>query len=68
MKRLAMYLLLAGAMLSCGGCLGSPGYTPVERQRVIARTWSYEAGQAVDDWDHFWLLKPPGHMTQWNVR
>lgn len=68
MKRLAMYVLLAGALLSCGGCVGSPGYTGVERNRVIARTWSYEFGQAVDDFDHVLLLRPPGNMTAWNVR
>ena len=68
MKRLAMYLLLAGALLNCVGCVGAPGYTGVERNRVIARTWSYDASQAVDDFDHFMLLRPPSHMTAWNVR
>jgi hypothetical protein len=68
MKRLAMYLLLAGAVLSCGGCVGSPGYTGVERNRQIGRTWSIDASQAVEDFDHALLLRPPSKLTRWHVR
>ena len=68
MKRLAMYVLLAGALLSSGGCLGTPGYTGAERNRMIGRAWSYEAAQAVDDFDYIMLLRPPSRLTSWNVR
>ena len=69
MKRLAMYLLLAGSLLSCGGgCVGAPGYTGVERNRLIGRTWGYDAGQAVDDFDYVMMLRPPSKLTTWNVR
>ena len=68
MKRLAMYVLLAGVLLSSGGCLGTPGYTGRERNRMIGRAWSYEGGQLVDDFDYVLLLRPPSRLTQWNVR
>jgi hypothetical protein len=68
MKRIAMFLLLAGTVLTCGGCLGTPGYTGRERARMIGRSWSYEGGQLVDDFDSFMLLRPPSKMTTWNVR
>ncbi len=68
MKRFAMFALLAGTMVWCGGCFGTPGYTAAERHRQIGRAWSYEGGQAVDDFDHVLLLRPPSRLTQWNVR
>ena len=68
MKRFALFTLLAGVVLTSGGCLGTPGYSGVERNRQINRTWHYEGGQAVDDWDSFWLLRPPSRNTTWNVR
>ena len=68
MKRLAMYVLLAGVLVSSGGCLGTPGYTGAERARMIGRTWSYDAAQAVDDVDYVLMLRPPSKLTKWNVR
>ena len=68
MKRFVLYTLLTCMTVLSGGCLGTPGYTGEERSRMIGRTWSYDMGQAVDDWDSFWLLRPPSRMTRWNVR
>jgi hypothetical protein len=68
MKRFAMFLLLAGVLLTSGGCLGTPGYTGNERNRMIGRTWSYESAQLVDDFDYVLMLRPPSKMTTWNVR
>ena len=68
MKRFAMLALVGGAVLFSGGCLGTPGLSPQERNREIARTWSYEGGQAVDDFDYLLLLRPPSRSTWWNVR
>jgi hypothetical protein len=68
MKRFAMLVLLAGAVLSSGGCLGTPGYTGTERNRQIGRAWSYEGGQIVDDFDYVMMLRPPSKLTTWNVR
>ena len=68
MKRLAVLMLLAGALLTSGGCLGTPGYTGTERNRLIGRTWSYEGGQMVDDFDSVLMLRPPSRSTVWHVR
>ena len=68
MKRIAMFLLLAGITLTSAGCLGTPGYTGTERNRQIGRAWSYEGGQIVDDFDYVLLLRPPSRLTTWNVR
>ncbi len=68
MKRFAMLFVLAGAMFSLTGCLGTPGYTGVERNRMIGRAWSYDMAQAVDDFDSVLLLRPPSRNTIWNVR
>ena len=59
--------MLAGAMSSMTGC-ATPAYSARERDKMISRTWGYEFKQAVDDWDEFWLLRPPGQMTIWHVR
>lgn len=68
MKRFVMSALLSGVVVLSGGCLGTPGYSGVERNRQIARNWSFEGGQAVDDFDHILLLRPPSRMTTWNIR
>ena len=59
-------LLLAGGLFS-GGC-ATPVYSPVERGALIARTWDYEFKQAVDDFDHVMLLRPPSRLTVWHVQ
>jgi len=73
MKLLALSLLVTlGALIT--GCArpGELGYTPAytarERDQQIARNWDYEGKQIVDDWDHFWLLRPASSLTIWNVR
>ncbi len=60
--------LLAVIGLSSAGCFGTPAYTREERSRLISRSMRYEFGQAVDDWDSFWMLRPPSRSTIWNVR
>lgn len=67
MKLLPLIALLAGSMLLTTGC-GTPGYSATERNQQIARNWSYEGGQAVDDFDHILLLRPASHLTLWNVQ
>jgi hypothetical protein len=76
MKRLPMRLvlkrtvycgLLVAGVSSMTGC-STPAYSPAERSKMISRTWNYEGRQAVDDWDEFWLLRPPSRMTIWHVR
>lgn len=66
MKVLALLsLILLGSLIA--GC-STPAYTAQERRQQINRNWNYEGGQMVDDWDHFWLLRPASSLTLWNVR
>ena len=67
LKRLVLCGLLAVWLSSMTGC-ATPAYSAVEREKMISRTWRYEARQAVDDWDSFWMLHPPSRMTMWHVR
>jgi len=67
MKNLALIVLVASASFVAGGC-GTPGYTPLERNQMIARNWGYEFGQATDDFDALLLLRPASRLTVWNVK
>ena len=63
MKSLLLIACLAAAFCSTG-CIGTPGYSPSERDQLIWRNWNYEGGQMVDDFDHLMLLRPArGDMT-----
>ena len=66
-------LVLTSAVLSTGcarpGEIGyTPAYTTKEGFDQIARNWDYEGKQAVDDLDHYLLLKPASRLTIWSVR
>ena len=67
LKRVVLCGLLATGLFSMTGC-ATPAYSAQERDKMISRTWGFEAKQAVDDWDEFWLLRPPSRMTVWHVR
>ena len=67
MKLIALLALLSGCMFLSTGC-ATPGYSATERNNLIHRSQRYEARQAVDDWDSFWMLRPPSQLTHWNVR
>ena len=67
MKKMLLLALAAGSMSAAAGC-ATPGYSPAERNQQIARNWDYEGKQAIDDFDHIFLLRPAGHLTIWNVR
>ena len=67
LKRVVLCGLLAGGLFSMTGC-ATPAYSARERDKMISRTWRHEYRQAVDDWDEFWLLRPPSRMTIWHVR
>lgn len=69
MKILSRMGLLSGLCLLCGGCFATPGYSPGERNAMIARTWDYDFKQAVEDVDHqVFMSYPPSRETIWNVR
>jgi hypothetical protein len=59
--------LLAGSALVSGGC-ETLAYSAQERDAQIARTWSIDSREAVDDFDSLLLLRPPSRMTIWHVR
>jgi len=68
MKKLSLLCLLMLVLTGCGVDWGStPAYTSRERNQQIWRNWNYEGAQMVDDWDHFWLLRPSSSLTLWNV-
>jgi hypothetical protein len=67
--KLIVLLALLGCMFCSTGCVfRTPAYSAQERDAMIARTWRYDGRQAVDDWDTFWLLRPPSRLTVWHVR
>ena len=67
MQKLLLFVLLLGATVMSSGC-ASPGYTAAEREAVIHRNMGYDLKQTVDDWDSFWMLKPPSRLTIWNLQ
>ena len=66
-KQLVLCGLLVGGLSSMTGC-ATPAYSAQERDKMISRSWNYQGRQAVDDWDEFWLLRPPSRLTIWHVR
>ena len=67
MKLIALLALLSGCMFLSTGC-ATPAYSAKERNTLIHRSQRYEARQRVDDWDTFWMLRPPSRLTVWHVR
>lgn len=79
MKSLALLsLLAAGALVLSTGCAkhytldndfgATPAYSSTERYQQIYRSWDYDGKQAMDDIDSVLLLRPPSHMTIWDVQ
>jgi hypothetical protein len=71
MKRIALMLLAAVALTGCvhPDEFGSdPAYSANERNQQIARNWDWEGKQLVHDVDYLLMLRPMGHLTQWNLR
>ena len=67
MRKLACLLLLAGSILTVGGC-ASPAYTGPENTAKMLRTWEFERGQLVDDVMYEAMFAPPSRSTLWNLR
>jgi hypothetical protein len=67
MKKLALFVILAGLTAFSTGC-ATPAYSGTERAQMIARNWDYEWKQAQDDIDSALLLRPASRLTIWNVR
>lgn len=45
----------------------SIAYTPEQRQNNVVRSWNTNMRQIVDDWDHFWLIDQPLHMSPYPI-
>ena len=67
MQKLLLFGVLLGAGMLSSGC-ASPGYTAAEREASIHRNIRYDLAQTVDDWDHFWMLRPASSLTMWNLQ
>jgi hypothetical protein len=67
MKKFVLLALVAGLMTFSTGC-ETPGYTSQERFQRIGRNWGWEYEQINDDWDTLLLLRPAGHLSQWNIQ
>ena len=67
MKKFALLAILAGGMMFTSGC-ETPAYTAQERGQLISRNWGFEYEQINDDLDHLFLLRPAGHLTEWDIQ
>ena len=67
MKKFALLAVLAGGMLLTAGC-ETPAYTGQERAALIRRNWGFEYEQVNDDVDHALMLRPAGHLTEWDIQ
>ena len=67
MRRLFCAALLGMAVASSTGCF-SPIYSgdPVRRARQLIIT-SENMRSALDEWERFWLLDQPDHMTPYRT-
>ncbi len=74
MKNAAAAMIYLVGAVSLMGCARpnefgwGVAYSPDERGKMIARSWDFEGKQIVDDIDHILLLRPSGHLTEWNIR
>jgi hypothetical protein len=66
MKKLSMLALLAGGLFMTAGC-ETPGLTTQERFQRIGRDVTYDYEQINDDVDHFLLLRPLTHLSEWDL-
>ena len=78
MKSIALLPLAVAAMMLSVGCAkhytldndfgADPAYSSTERYQQIYRGWDYDGKQMIEDIDHVLLLRPPSHLTKWNVQ
>ncbi len=68
MRKLALWVVAVGGILSLGSGCASNAYTGGENFSRILRSWDYEGKQAVDDINYELILYPPSHSTLWNLR
>jgi hypothetical protein len=67
MKKFALLAVLAGGLSFSSGC-ATPAYTSQERGQLIVRNWTFEYEQIQDDIDTIFLLRPAGHLSEWNLQ
>ncbi len=63
MRRFMQLFLLAACLSSTVGCL-IPLYSPREERRVQQLLYTSEDLRSLtDEWERFWFLESPSHMT-----
>jgi hypothetical protein len=67
MKKFALLAMLAGGLMFTGGC-ETPAYSTQERAALIGRNWGFEYEQINDDVDTLLLLRPSGHLSEWDIQ
>jgi hypothetical protein len=67
MKTFVLAVFCAVMLFGLVGC-ETPGYSTQERFQLIGRDWGYEYEQLNDDVDYGLMLRPPSHLTEWNVQ
>ncbi len=67
MKKFALLAILAGGLMFANGC-ETPAYSAQERGQRISRNWGFEYEQINDDIDHALLLRPAGHLSEWDIQ
>ena len=67
MKTVFALVVLAGSLLSLGGC-ATPAYSTHERWQLITRNWAAEERQMQDDIDSLLLLRPMSRLSIWHIR
>lgn len=67
MKRVALLLVLVGALFATTGC-ETPGYSSRENIQNVTRNYGYDLRQTTDDWNFLWLQDTPSRLTPWGVQ
>jgi hypothetical protein len=66
-QRLCLLILVVGSLSSFVGCL-IPAYSALPTRRAEELIYSSENMRAlVDEWERFWLLDQPSHLSPYRV-
>ena len=63
MRRLMIALAAGGALLSSGGCLLNEYSSDPNRRVVELLNQSEDLRQIADEWERFWMIDHPSHMS-----
>ncbi len=63
MRRLLIALAAVGALLGSGGCFVNEYSSDPNRRVVELLNQSEDLRQIADEWERFWFLDHPSHMS-----